>query len=172
MQEETTLVTTFTIIKNALYLPVILLGLPSESYTILGVFIGIDMILGIARTGIIYGGKHIRSYRFSVGLISKLLMITVPLLVVWTGRGVGINLFVIADWSLRALILSQAYSIFGNIYAIHIRKDVPEFDAVSWILRKIQVSMLSLLQNGIETDKGNLVPAYKEEISKDYEKKD
>ena len=137
---------TATLIKNLAYIPAILLGLSFDSYSILVVFMTIDIVLGITRTAIIYGGRHVKSYRLSVGVISKLLMLIVPLLVVWTGKGVGINLFFLAQWSLGALILAEAYSVLGNIHAIRIRKDVAEFDVFSWILQKIQMILIKILQ--------------------------
>lgn len=160
-------VSTITILKNIAYIPAILLGLSFDSYFILVVFMTVDIILGITRTYIIYDGSHIKSYCFSIGIISKLLMLIVPLLVVWTGKGVGVNLFFLAQWSLGALILAEAYSILGNIHSIRIKKDVPEFDVVSWILQKIQVSLIRLLQTERKDD--NFVPAYKDDK---YEKKD
>lgn len=163
-----TTTSTTTTLKNLAYIPAILLGLSVDSYFILVVFMTVDIILGITRTAVVYGGRHIRSYRFSVGIISKLLMLIVPLLVVWTGKGVGINLFFLAQWSLGALILAEAYSILGNIHSIRLRKDIAEFDVVSWILQKIQVTLIRILQTQREDD--NFIPAYKDDDK--YEKKD
>ena len=160
----------FTIIKNIAYIPAILLGLSLDSYFILAVFMSVDIVLGITRTIVIYGGKHFRSYRLSVGVISKLMMLIVPLIVVWTGKGVGLDLLFLAQWSLGALILAEAYSILGNIHAIRIRRDVPEFDAISWILQKIQITLISIIKHGATEDKGNFVPSYKDK--EEYEKKD
>lgn len=150
MKEEITTTTILTTIKNIAYIPAILLGLSLDSYFILIAFMTLDIVLGIARTAVIYGGSHIRSFRLSVGVLSKLTLLIVPLLVVWTGKGVGLNLLFVAQWALGVLILAEAYSILGNIHAIRIRKDVPEFDVVSWLLRKIQVALLGILQKSVE----------------------
>lgn len=168
MREEVATATTITFLKNIAYIPAILLGLSFDSYFILVAFMTVDIILGITRTAVIYGGRHIKSYRFTIGIISKLTMLIVPLLVVWAGKGVGVNLVFLAQWTLGALVLAEAYSILGNIHAIHIRKDVPEFDVVSWILKKIQTSLIRILQTEREDD--NFVPAYKDDDK--YEKKD
>lgn len=157
--QETTI---FTTIKNLLYFPAILLGLSLDSYLILVVFMSIDIVLGITRTYVIYGGKYIKSYRFAVGVLSKLLMLIVPLLLVWTGKGVGINILFIAQWSLGALILSEAYSILGNIHSIRVKKDLPEFDAMSWVLQRIQLFLIHILQNSATQEKGDLSPSFKD----------
>lgn len=140
-----------SIIKNVGYIPAILLGISTQSYAILGAFMFLDTVLGVTRVYINHGGRHIRSYKMTAGIISKICVLLVPLLVAWAGKGVGINLIAFAQWTVGALILAQFYSIISNIYSIHLRRDVDEFDAVSWVLRRVQIMIERLLKESKPT---------------------
>lgn len=143
---------TFTsLLKNAGYIPAILLGLSGQSYAILGAFMFMDTVLGVIRVWVNHGGRHIRSYKLTAGIVAKLCVLLVPLLTVWAGKGVGLDLHLLATWTVGALILAQFYSMVSNIYSIHLRRDVDEFDAVSWILRRVQVVVEKLLKESKPT---------------------
>jgi hypothetical protein len=146
MLKKTEKRTLTTIVKNLAYIPAVLLGLSPVSYLVLAIFMVIDTVLGVARVYIIHGGEHIRSYRLTAGIISKLSIIAVPLLVAWGGRGSGIDLTEIARATLGVLVLAELYSILGSIYAIRLRKDVHEFDAVSWVLERVQLVIERILR--------------------------
>jgi len=109
-------------------------GLATEAFAIFGVLIVIDTITGVVRTITIRGGDSFTSLQLTGGVISKGLVISVPLIVAWAGRGAGLDLTLVAQGILSVLILAEAYSILGNIHAIHVKRDVKEFDAVAWIL--------------------------------------
>lgn len=140
-----------TFMKNVGYVPMLLLGLSGQSVLILAVFMLIDTFLGATRVGIVHGSQHVKSYKATVGLISKLFVLTVPLLTVWAGEGVGIDLHILATGTINVLILAQFYSILSNIYSIHLRKDVEEFDAVSFILRRVQGIIEKMIKSGEPT---------------------
>jgi len=152
MTEEITFV---TIVKNAAYIPAIFIGLSAQSYAILAVLMVVDTIFGVLRVGIVHGGEHIRSYRLSAGILSKLTIIGVPLMIAWAGQGVGINLVMVAQGAISMLILAQLYSILGNVYSIRVGKDVQEFDAVSWVLHRLQKTIERLLKD--ETKHTNIL---------------
>lgn len=137
-----------SIFKNLGYLGAIFLGLSLDSYLILGIFMLLDTILGVARVGVVHGWREVKSYRLTSGIVSKLTIILVPLLIAYTGKGIGMDLHHIATSALSVLILAHAYSIFGNIHSIRLRKDVYEFDAVSWVLTQIQVVIEKLIKQG------------------------
>jgi len=141
-------ITIWTILKNASYIGAIFLGLSVDSYAILGIFMILDTILGVTRVYIVHGGQAIKSYRLMSGLLSKMTIIMVPLIIAYTGKGVGMDLNFVASAALSVLILSHAYSILGNIRSIHVRQDVYEFDAVSWALTKIQLGIEYQLKKG------------------------
>ena len=140
-----------TIVKNLGYIPAMLLGLSSESYTILAAFMLIDTITGVARAGVLGGWRSVTSFKFTSGIVSKAVVIIVPLLLVWAGRGAGLDLLPVASAALGILILAQLYSVLGNIYSIHVRRDVHEFDVVELILRQVRIIVERIL---VDSNKG------------------
>jgi small basic protein len=130
--------TTTTVAKHLTYIPAIFLGLSMESYLILAILMIIDTIFGVIRVGVIYGGRHIMSHKLKAGIIKKATVIVVPMILAMAGKGAGIDLLPVAKSILGILILSETYSIIGSVYAIRIKKDVPEWDMVSIALRQVQ----------------------------------
>ncbi len=124
----------------------LLLGLPLESFNILLVFCALDIVTGVVRSYVLNGGHSITSKRFSVGLISKMMLLMIPLILAWTGKGAGVDLLFLAKGALSVLIVSESYSIFGNIYSIHTGKNQKEFDAIAFLLEKIQKTLLTLIK--------------------------
>ena len=130
--------TTGAIIKNVLYVPVFFLGMSMHDFGILFVFIVLDMITGIWRVYVMQGGTAIKSRHAINGLTSKMLFIVIPLVVAYTGKGIGLDLTALATGCLGLLIASTGYSIIGNIYTIRTGIAVAEFDAVRFILMWIR----------------------------------
>ncbi len=136
-----------TLAKNLGYIPafVIGLGLSPDSLSILACFMAFDTLLGICRSMLIHGGNSFRSRILAHGIISKLLVLFVPILLVYTGRGAGINFLPVATGTISILILAEAYSILGHIQSIRTREDVKEFDAISMILANVRAGVEKLL---------------------------
>lgn len=137
MVEGSTL-TIGAIIKNTLYVPAFFLGMSMHSFSILFAFIMLDMITGIWRVYVLQGGEAIKSRHAINGLVSKMLFIVIPLVVAYTGRGMGLDLTALATGCLGLLIASTGYSVIGNIYTIRTGSVVVEFDAVRFILIRIR----------------------------------
>lgn len=149
-------ITAGTIAKNLGYIPALFFaGLSGEAHIILAVLMVVDTIFGVIRVYVVYGGEHIRSYRLSAGVLSKLTVLGVPLLIAWGGRGAGLDFLFLAQATLGVLCLAQLYSILGNIYSIRVRRDVKEFDAVAFILRKVQL----LIERILKDETKNAFPA-------------
>lgn len=131
-------ITPTSIVKNLMYIPTFLLGMSMHSFTILIVFIACDMITGIWRVAAISGGKEIKSAKAINGLASKMLFAFVPLVIAYTGKGIGLDLAAFASGTLSLLIVSTAYSIIGNIYTIRTGVVIAEFDAMRVILNAVK----------------------------------
>lgn len=142
MQETAT---TTVALKHFGYVLAFLLGLDIHSYGILAAFMLIDLVLGTIRAGVVHGVQSIKSYKFIAGITSKLLVLTVPLIVVWAGRGAGVDLLFLAQGALAMLVLGEAYSILGNINSIRLRRDIAEYDVISSILGTVQDVLERLL---------------------------
>ena len=127
-------------------IPLILAGFNKTSVAILGVFIVLDIITGLLSAYRVNGKREITSKNLSFGILFKMLLILIPLLVVWTGKGVGIDLMVFGVWSLNILIVSEALSILGNIQEIKTGKEVPEIDAVNMLFEKLRKILIDILK--------------------------
>jgi phage-related holin len=116
-----------------------------ENYTILAVFMGIDILTGLIKVWRVEGGSSIKSRKIQAGVISKAFILIIPIIIVWSGRGVGIDLSWFGHGALGMLILAEAYSIIGNIHAISRKEEKAEFDAVSFVLNKIKAIIENLI---------------------------
>jgi phage-related holin len=130
-------------------------GLPSESFQILAGLMVADTITGIIRVGRIHGWQSVRSSRLGAGVVSKMVIIGAPVVIAWAGKGAGIDLTPVASAALSILILSEAYSILGNMHATHIGKDVKEFDAVAYLLKATRGYFETLLRDGTKRNHDN-----------------
>lgn len=148
---DTALVTTkwSVVAKNLSYIPVFIigLGLSWESTAILGAFMLIDTVVGVLRSMILHGGNSFRSRLLAHGIVSKMLVLFVPILIVYAGLGVRLDFLPIASGILDVLILSEAYSILGHVQSIRTGKDVKEFDAISMVLKNLRTMLEKLLAN-------------------------
>lgn len=132
--------------KNSLYVPFFLLGMSIHSFYILGVFILLDIITGMIRSCRIDGCRTITSKTFAFGITFKGFIVLVPLLVALAGKGVGMDLTFMARGALSMLILSEAYSILGNLYSIKTGVKQEEFDAVNWSIEQVRKTLLAIIK--------------------------
>ena len=136
------------LINNTIYtlVTLILTVLNPEAVMILSIFILIDIMTGVIADARIKGATQITSKRLSFGILFKLMMLLIPMVVVLTGQGIGLNLHMLAVWSLNMLIVSEALSIIGNIQEIKTGKEVAEMDAVNLILGKVRKVLIDFLE--------------------------
>lgn len=147
-------VTAVTVAKNAGYIAAFFatttyLGINHESILILATVIVIDIITGVLKSASLYGWREITSSRFSAGVLAKLLLILIPITLALAGKGVGLDLGLIAQGAISVLILSQVYSTVGNIHAMQTKDEKNEFDAVAFIMRQLR----ELLEKSMANDK-------------------
>ena len=147
---EENLVTGKLFILNFLYVPFIALmhylKLDAEVMTIFASLLVLDIITGWFKA-IAIGDKP-KSWRLANGIISKVLFILIPLVMALVAKALhDIDIKVLFYVVVDALILSEAYSILGNIYTIQTGNRVEEFDVLSKILKLIRNTLNKLLQD-------------------------
>lgn len=111
-------------------------GLPAEPAAILAVLMCIDFVAGISRAHAL--GESVTSHRMKVGAVTKCGVMTVPLVMALTAKGLGADFNWLVSWTVSVFILSESYSIIANIYAVRTGILLPEFDAVSAVLKKVR----------------------------------
>lgn len=154
MLTTTTTITGSTIVKNTSYIAVFIasatfLGVSPISVAVLTAFCIGDTILGIIKAGMVHGWGSVRSNTLERGIMAKTLLVTVPIVLALTGKGVNIDTAFLAQGTITVMIFAEAYSIIGNIDAIRTGREKREFDAVAFILGKIK----NVLKNVILDDK-------------------
>ena len=111
-------------------------SLPAEPAAILAVLMAVDFLVGIGKARAM--GEPVTSLRMKNGATSKCGVLLVPLVLALAAKGVGAELHWIVSWTVSLFILSEAYSIIANVYTIRTKQAVPEWDAVSAVLRKLR----------------------------------
>lgn len=111
-------------------------GIPAEPAAILAVLMCVDFVAGISRAHAL--GESVTSHRMKVGAITKCGVLTVPLVMALTAKGLGSDFTWLVQWTVSVFILSETYSIIANIYAARTGILLPEFDAVSAVLKKVR----------------------------------
>lgn len=150
VEPTTSTASSWVILKNLGYIPAFFLGLSLQSYGILAIFMIVDTVTGVIRAGTIHGWRSVTSHAASVGVLSKMCLIGVPILLALAGHGVGMDLTMFAKGTLSILILSELYSILGNVHAIHLGKEVKEFDAINLILSKLRDVLEKMIRTNAE----------------------
>lgn len=112
------------------------LQLDQDSMSVLTVLVLIDIFTGVMKTLAL--GKKPSSRRLLNGFISKVLLLLVPIVFALAVKGIGVDAKSMLYMILSVLILSETYSIIGNVYTVKTRKEVEEFDAVAVILKMIR----------------------------------
>lgn len=136
----------------------VLSGLNKDIVYILGVFIMIDIFTAVLREVVVKGGRF-RSRTLWVGLASKGLLILIPLMLVFVGKGIGLDLKWLAELSLSVLILAEFYSTLGNIVQIRKNdKSIDEQDAVTMLIKGIEhiiKDIITTLLSRLKNEKSN-----------------
>ena len=143
MEHLSTNTSIWTAFKNSSYVLAFVafseyLDLAPESVGILTALIVLDIATGIAKSGILYGWRSICSSRLASGILAKMLLLLVPISLALAGKGVGMDLSILVQSAITVLILSQVYSIIGNIHAVQTKTDKNEFDAVAFIMHGVR----------------------------------
>lgn len=135
--------------KNATYVLAGFVGISYDAYSAFATLMILDVITGVLASAKVSGWRSITSKRLSFGLISKLLLLFIPLSIALAGKSVGSNLENLVDSSFFVLTVSELYSVIGNIYTVKFGIRVPEFDAISIVLGNIR-RLLEKLPTGGE----------------------
>lgn len=123
---------------NWLYPFALYVGLQVETVGILTALIVLDTITGIFKSHRINGGRSIKSKILAVGITSKFLLLLIPVTLALAMKSIGTEADSLVTMSFAVLSLSEAYSVIGNIYAYRTGEEVPEYDALHIILKKIR----------------------------------
>lgn len=109
------------------------IGVDPVAAKALGALMIFDILTGMTKAVIVYGKKEFKSMKLIAGVVTKLLIWSVPLVFATAAKGSGHDLSWIISASFSALIFGETVSILGNINSIAKKKETAEFDAMSLI---------------------------------------
>lgn len=114
-------------------------GINEEVFFIFTVLVVIDFITGVSKAYAV--GQSITSNKAKYGVVSKFSLLFIPIVMALGAKAVGQDGTVLFVWGMNLLILSEVYSIIGNIYTIRSKSELPEWDVISLLGKKIRQFM-------------------------------
>lgn len=118
------------------------LGINGEAYFLLAVLLFIDYITGIMKAKSL--GHCITSNKMKYGVISKFSLLFIPVILAIGAKAVGADFKTILTVGINILVLSEVYSVIGNVYSIRTKQELPEYDAVAMIGHKIRSALVRI----------------------------
>ena len=114
-------------------------GLDIFAFTALGYLLLIDYVTGVMKARSL--GRRITSNKMKYGIASKFSLVFLPFVLALAAKAMGAEAGTFLYVGMNILILSEVYSIIGNIYAIRTHEELPEWDAVAalgkWVLKML-----------------------------------
>lgn len=121
------------------------LGLNVETFFLFSVLLLVDFITGIGKAKTL--GHDITSDKMKYGIISKMSLIIIPLVLGIAAKAMQMPSENVLFIGMNILILSEVYSVIGNIYSMRTKEEMPEYDALTLLGRRIR-SMLIKMSGG------------------------
>lgn len=143
----TSTLTTIKFISYPIVAMAMYLKLPTEPLNILAILLLLDIVTGIVRE-IIIDKSNISSRIAIIGIVSKMLTFTLPFVVALVFKGIGFDVTLLAETIVSILIVYEGWSVIANIGQIRAGdKTINEYDAISYLIKKIQDVFKEILEN-------------------------
>jgi phage-related holin len=128
-------------------------GVNAYVFSVLAVFMVMDMILGVWKASVVKGLNNPTSRRAKKGILTKLIVLVIPVVVglIW-GAFDKENALRIVNVLLGALMVAEGYSNIGNAYSIYTGEVLSEFDAVTFVIKKVSEKIKTLLEKIIDDE--------------------
>jgi hypothetical protein len=107
-----------------------------------------DILTGIAKVYRL--DKNTFSFsELKIGFYSKLFYLLVPIILALASKGTSFDNIGqwLSNFALSILILSEAYSVLGNIYSFKTKKTVKDIDGVSYLLLFIRRLIKKIIED-------------------------
>ena len=117
------------------------LEISQEPFALFAILLMIDYVTGLVKAQAL--NISITSNKMKYGIISKLSLLFIPIVLAIAAKAVGVDSHYILMSGINILIISEVYSIIGNIYSTRTKEELPEYDAVAMIGKKIRNFLIS-----------------------------
>jgi len=125
------------------------LNIIDTQFYILWILMIIDFIAWISKQYVL-SKKHITSQKAWLWLIKKVLVLMVFLSIALMFKWLDLDSWAYLKAIASILIMSETYSIIQNTYTVRSWQELPEFDAISLLLKKMGELIESYLKNKIK----------------------
>ena len=125
------------------------LNIIDTQFYILWVLMIIDFFAWISKQYVL-SKKHITSQKAWLWLIKKVLVLMVFLSIALMFKWLDLDSWAYLKAIASILIMSETYSIIQNTYTVRSWQELPEFDAISLLLKKMGELIESYLKNKIK----------------------
>ena len=128
------------------------LSIDQETILIYLMLMLIDLFTGVTAAFIRH--EEIARRVFMAGLATKVLMLSVPVVIAMLVKMNGAELAWMTRWTMIVLSLSETLSILNNYLKAKGKETLPEIDAISIIAKKLRLVLLKLFDAAeVETRK-------------------
>lgn len=118
------------------------LGVDTEVFNALGWLLFFDYVTGVMKAKSL--GHCITSNKMKYGVVSKFSLLLIPIVLAIAAQGVNADAKSVLYVGMNIMILSEVYSIIGNIYSIRTKEELPEWDVVAMLGHKIRGYLVKL----------------------------
>lgn len=136
-------------VKLGFYALFVWLKIDLEVFSILMVFMSVDSVLGAVKA--VRLGEDFSFKKLLWGFCLKLCFLIIPLMVALLAKGMGEDFELGVDIVMKILIVSEAYSGFGNIYSIKNKVEVKRIDIISMLLKSMRIGLKKVLDKTLST---------------------
>ena len=123
------------------------LELPREALGLLLLISFFDILTGIFKTASIKWWQVVTSNKFTLGVIKKVLIFSAILIFSAALKANDISWADMLKKIVWVFAIWEAYSAIGNCYSWYSKKELPEFDAISFILKWISSTLQKILES-------------------------
>jgi phage-related holin len=134
--EETTMKLVFNLFLTSGAVFMYSIGIDINAMYYLSILLVIDYMTGLMKASRV--GESITSHKMKYGVVSKLSIVIIPISFAITARALGLEFGAFLKIAFNLIILSELYSIVGNIYSIRTKEQLPEMEVISIIASKIR----------------------------------
>lgn len=111
-------------------------GLPLAPGVILTFIMLLDFVSALAKCYVLE--RPITSRKMKSGVLSKMLMLLVPLVMALTASAIGMDLVWFVTWVVNLMILGEAYSFISNVHAVKYKRELPEWNVLAILTRRLR----------------------------------
>ncbi|WP_440880627.1 phage holin family protein [Tenacibaculum sp. C7A-26P2] len=122
-------------------------GIDAYAFHVLLLFMVLDMFFGVLKAKKIPELKNPSSREAKKGIVSKIIMFSIPVVVGFTwGLFDKNNAIRVVNTSLIALAIAEGYSVVANAGSVYSGKNLREYDAVTYLFKVVTRLIRGLLE--------------------------